>query len=86
MTDKQLEGLDKAVNCTKMGLENSNSITDIAWMKNLKKLTRVDLGYTGVKDISFLNDIKDQITYLNVSGTKVPADQRYQLIDQKEIR
>lgn len=85
MTDKQLEGLDKAVNCTKMGLENSNSITDIAWMKNLKKLTRVDLGYTGVKDISFLNDIKDQITYLNVSGTKVPADQRYQLIDQKEI-
>ena len=54
-------------------------------MKNLKKLTRVDLGYTGVKDISFLNDIKDQITYLNVSGTKVPADQRYQLIDQKEI-
>lgn len=53
--------------------------------EKFKKLTRVDLGYTGVKDISFLNDIKDQITYLNVSGTKVPADQRYQLIDQKEI-
>lgn len=40
MTDKQLEGLDKAVNCTKMGLENSNSITDIAWMKNLKKINK----------------------------------------------
>lgn len=40
MTDKQLEGLDKAVNCTKMGLENSNSITDIAWNEKFKKINK----------------------------------------------
>lgn len=84
MTNESLAGLEKAVNCTAFST-SCEGITNIEFLKNYPKLKEVDLAYSGVKDISVLNGIKDQLTELDLNGTGVPTDQRFSFVKTNEI-
>lgn len=84
MTNESLVGLEKAVNCTSFST-SCGEITNIEFLKNYPKLKEVDLAYSGVKDISALNEIKDQLTELDLNGTGVSINQRFSFIKTNEI-
>ena len=84
MTNESLVGLEKAVNCTSFST-SCGEITNIEFLKNYPKLKEVDLAYSGVKDISVLNEIKDQLIELDLNGTGVPINQRFSFIKTNEI-
>ena len=86
LTNKDIEGWEQAVNCKSIDIEGCEEIKDINFVKDFKQLEEVKLSYSGVTDISVLNAIKNQITNMCLSGTNIPASQRYQYINTKEIK
>ena len=59
-----LSGVEYATECTWINLSNCRNLKDISQLSKLTKLKTVDLSYTGVSDISALENVKDQLTTL----------------------
>lgn len=79
-----LSGVEYATECTWINLSNCRNLKDISQLSKLTKLKTVDLSYTGVSDISALENVKDQLTTLYLKGSKVSAADRLSFIKNDE--
>lgn len=79
-----LSGVEYATECTRIDVAYSGDLKDISQLSKLTKLKTVDLSYTGVSDISALENIKDQLTTLNLKGSKVSAADRLSFMKNDE--
>lgn len=86
LTNADLAGLSEAVNCEKIDLENNKNITDISFVKNLKKLKTLYLRGTSVTDFTALNDLKAQLESLYLPTTASTATRMSFLSDSLYLK
>ena len=86
LTNADLAGLSEAVNCEKIDLENNKNITDISFIKNIKKLKTLYLRGTSVTDFTALNDLKAQLESLYLPTTASTATRMSFLSDSLYLK
>ena len=80
LKNSDVEVLKYATNCENLYLYDNEEVTQIDFVKNMKKLKMISLGDTGVTDISALKGVKDQLAYLYPSD-QTDVQSRFDLIN-----